>query len=120
MAQEHEGEHKLSREEMKHNFVMGRAAHPFREDSGAYRCHCVRCRWTFQFNPENGFIVALDEKSIPLHGREASKRIASFERELCPAFSSRPEYAEALREGHRILVILHPLLRLLGLDSATQ
>lgn len=120
MSENRETPHRLSRDEMKHNFVMSRVAHPAEEAEGAYRCHCVRCKWSFQVNPENGFIMALDEESRPLFGKEASSRIESFERELCPAFSARPEYREALGTHRGILAILHPVLHLLGLDYATQ
>jgi hypothetical protein len=113
---------KLSLEEMKHNFAIERVESTVYEDKGAFICHCVRCRWAYKVNPEFGSIFALDDVGEPLDdGAEASRRITSFKRGLCPAYGDLPEYAEALTGSHRgILGILHPVLYLLGLDSAAQ
>jgi len=112
---------RLSAEEMQHSFSMRPAQDTSAGHAGEYLCHCVRCKWTFQVNPEKGSILALDDAGLRLVGAEATKRINSFTRGLCPAYSAFPEYAEALAVTHHgIRAILHPVLRLLGLDSAAE
>jgi hypothetical protein len=113
---------RLTAEEMKHNFAIERVESFSDEDKGAFLCHCVRCRWAFKVNPEFGTIFALDDAGEPLDDdAEAAKRIVSFKRGLCPAYGDLPEYAEEFAGSHRgILGILHPVLHLLGLDSAAQ
>ena len=121
-ADDHGPRHRLLPEEMKHSFAMSRIAEASEEDAGSYLCHCVRCKRTFQVNPSTGSIRALDGTAEPLDDDvEATKRIDSFAHGLCPAFCDLPEYKDAVAASyHGIFGILHPMLHLLGLDSATE
>ena len=107
---------------MKHDFAMRRIEDTSDEHADAYLCHCVRCKWTFEANPESVSTIALDGAGEPLDDdAEASKRIDSFARGLCPAYRDLLEYAEALATSHHsILGILQSVLHLLGLGSAAQ
>ena len=115
-----DGRHRLSAEEMKHNF----AVQPARESAfGSPRellCSCVRCKWTFQVSPDTGSIVAFNNVGQPIEGHEADKRIATFAEGPCPAFAALPEYEELGERPRRgaIRERLHPLLHLLRLDRS--
>jgi len=112
----------LSPTEMKHSFAVQpvRSPRSKRGWQGEFLCHCVRCKWTFQVNPESGSIIAFNNVNEPLAGDEALKRVASFAAGPCPAFADFPGYQEA-REATRPKPIrerLQPILHLLGFDRA--
>jgi hypothetical protein len=112
----------LSPTDMKHSFAVQptRGSRSKREWQGDFLCHCVRCKWTFQVNPDHGSIIAFNNVNEPLAGAEASKRVASFPEGPCPAFADFPGYQEA-REAARPKPLrekLHPILHLLGLEWA--
>ena len=111
----HDDTHRLSATDMKHTFAL----QPINETAfgGAreFLCHCIRCKWTFQVNPDRGSIMAFNNVGEPLEGPEATKRIATFAEGPCPAFADFPEYDE-VREAHKPEGILKHLLGILGLD----
>jgi hypothetical protein len=122
MEDGHEPEHHLSADDMKHRFALQPLNDSAFGSAREFLCHCIRCKWTFQVNPDRGSIVAFNNVGEPLEGAEATRRIATFAEGPCPAFADFSEYADA-REAHRpprLLDRLHPVLHLLGLDSSTE
>ena len=64
---------------------------------------CVRCKWIFRVNDSRGSIIALDGLGRRLPEPENSKRIVTFRRGQCPAFSVFEYLAPEIQGERRLL-----------------
>src|ERR1017187_7335920 len=68
-----------------------------------YLYTCVRCKWIFRVNDSHGSIIALDGLGRRLPEPENSKRIVTFRRGQCPAFSVFEDLAPEVQGERRLL-----------------
>jgi hypothetical protein len=74
-------------EETRHNFAIEALEKPGAFRPQPYLYTCVRCRWIFRLNDTRGSIIALDGLGRHLPEPENAKRIVTFHRGPCPAFT---------------------------------
>jgi hypothetical protein len=73
--------------EMRHNFAIWASE---TNAASAYQQHiyyCIRSKEAFSVADRSGSIMPLDLHGDPIQGTEAAKRLATFSRGPCPAFS---------------------------------
>lgn len=74
-------------EETRHHFAIEALEKPGSFRPQPYLYTCVRCRWIFRLNDTRGSIIALDGLGRHLPEPENAKRIVTFHRGPCPAFT---------------------------------
>jgi hypothetical protein len=74
-------------EEPRHSFAIEALERPGAFRPQPYLYTCVRCRWIFRLNDTRGSIIALDGLGRHLPEPENAKRIVTFHRGPCPAFT---------------------------------
>jgi hypothetical protein len=74
-------------EEPRHNFAIEALEKPGAFRPQPYLYTCVRCRWIFRLNDTRGSIIALDGLGRHLPEPENAKRIVTFHRGPCAAFT---------------------------------
>ena len=96
--------HKMAvTEEIRHHFAIEALDRPGPLRPQPYLYTCVRCKWIFRINDSRGSIIALDGLGRRLPEPENSKRIVTFHRGLCPAFSVFEYLALEVRRERRLL-----------------
>ncbi len=88
--------------EMRHQFAIETLdrSGPLRPQPYLYTC--VRCKWIFRVNDSRGSIIALDGLGRRLPEPENSKRIVTFRRGQCPAFSVFEYLAPEVQRERRL------------------
>ena len=74
-------------EETRHHYAIEALEKPGSFRPQPYLYTCVRCRWIFRVNDSRGSIIALDGLGRHLPEPENAKRIVTFHRGPCPAFT---------------------------------
>jgi hypothetical protein len=90
-------------EEMRHHFAIETLDRPGPLRPQPYLYTCVRCKWIFRVNDSRGSIIALDGLGRRLPEPENSKRIVTFRRGQCPAFSVFEYLAPEIQGERRFL-----------------
>lgn len=89
-------------EEMRHQFAIETLDRPGPLRPQPYLYTCVRCKWIFRVNDSHGSIIALDGLGRRLPEPENSKRIVTFRRGQCPAFSVFEYLAPEVQRERRL------------------
>lgn len=72
--------------EMRHSFAIWPEQEAVTSKRRLRRYYCLRCKWTFSVDDSTGSVAPLDQQGQPIHGPEASARLATFGYGPCPVF----------------------------------
>jgi hypothetical protein len=77
----------LQQPRLRHNFAIWAVKN--NADTGAQRhlYYCLRCKQAFSVDDRSGCVTAVDSEGNTLQGSEAIRRLDTFSRGPCPAFS---------------------------------